>query len=823
MATVGLLGPLALFFGSIGLGALSGAGVPLPLDPTLSAIAPEDCLWYVASAGLTRPDSGSTNQTEQLLAEPQVQRFLREFEEEVVAVVRRNVGSDARSRVLATEGPKILKILLTRPMAIYVEDLRIADDRTWTIEGALVVNAGDQQAALKASLAAIRRSVTGVALLVAAEQNEGVEWLRLALPSPVPPIRLGWKGEYLIVAVGEATPAAVLKRFAGSTPQWLSELRSEHAVEREMTLQYVNVAAVLDRAKPLMDAQNPSAWAALEKLGLTSIRAIHSRSGYDADGCSTFQHLVTNEGRSGLMAFLPHRRLTLEDLAIVPREPLAALVIQLNLSDVMDRALTLVGQFDPRARETMEAGLWQLDSHVGFSLREEVVDSIGDAWVVYVPSGDVLLSWLNAAAAVEVKDAPALRNAAAQLVELVREELARTGAEASITESEIDDQTLYKIESRGEPMPFAPSLCITDEWLIVGLLPQAVQAAVERESDDSLAAHPAVGPLFDGAAPAALFYRDTPQAVRSAYPFVQIGLQMLSSQLREQGVAIDTTSLPSAETVAKHLRPSVSSWRYASDGFHAESRGSLPGGGNIVGVAPVVAGLVMPAVAQSRARAQEARELNNLRQLSLAIMNYESAHRSLPTDVYGEDGRPLLSWRVRLLPFLEAGGGEFYSEIKLDEPWDSEHNRQFHARMPEVLTSTTPSGRPGMTRVEALKGTETVFAGSEKFDYADLTDGTSNTLLLVQAAPEAAVPWMKPADIEFTATAPFAGVAQPSGAFLAAFCDGSVRRLSLAIGEPTMRAIATRAGGESVEYDALSEPPAPELYPMIAPADVPAP
>ena len=75
MATMSLLGPFALFVASLGLGALSGSGVPLPLDPALSAIAPEECLWYVASAGLAPADQGSSNQTERLLAEPQVKQF----------------------------------------------------------------------------------------------------------------------------------------------------------------------------------------------------------------------------------------------------------------------------------------------------------------------------------------------------------------------------------------------------------------------------------------------------------------------------------------------------------------------------------------------------------------------------------------------------------------------------------------------------------------------------------------------------------------------------------------------------------------------------
>ena len=90
----------------------------------------------------------------------------------------------------------------------------------------------------------------------------------------------------------------------------------------------------------------------------------------------------------------------------------------------------------------------------------------------------------------------------------------------------------------------------------------------------------------------------------------------------------------------------------------------------------------------------------------------------------------------------------------------------------------------------------------------------------MQASPEAAVEWTRPADIDFDAENPFAGWQIPEGQFLAAFCDGHVRSLSLAIGDETMRALVTRGGEEVIDDQMLWQPPAPYLYDMqVQPAD----
>ena len=73
--------------------------------------------------------------------------------------------------------------------------------------------------------------------------------------------------------------------------------------------------------------------------------------------------------------------------------------------------------------------------------------------------------------------------------------------------------------------------------------------------------------------------------------------------------------------------------------------------------------------------------INNLKQIGLAMHNYHAMHKTFPP-AYTVDkaGKPLLSWRVLILPYLEQDA--LYKEFHLDEPWDSEHNRALIDRMP---------------------------------------------------------------------------------------------------------------------------------------------
>ena len=138
-------------------------------------------------------------------------------------------------------------------------------------------------------------------------------------------------------------------------------------------------------------------------------------------------------------------------------------------------------------------------------------------------------------------------------------------------------------------------------------------------------------------------------------------------------------------------------------------------------------------------RAQSA---NELKQIGLAIHNYEAANGHLPADIRDADGKPILSWRVQLLPYLEQE--HIYRQLRLTEPWDSDHNKKVTATAPAVFRG--PGG--GKTVYLAVTGKNTAFPqDGSKLRLADVTDGLSNTIFAVEVNDESAVPWAKPADL----------------------------------------------------------------------------
>ena len=801
------------------------AGAPLPLDPALSVIAPEECLWYAASAGLGPADAASANQSEQLLAEPAVQRFFAELERTVTTALRQKPGMAPEQQALLDHGLVVLKALASCPIAAYVEDVTPTPDGAGVlVDAAVVLNSGQSFTELQKSIDELLTLARTQGLETILDSSAGITWQRLGLPPGAPPVRIGWKDQYLLVAIGEKTPEALLTRMGGAPPKWLSELREEHPIAREQSLGYLNVAGILARVRPLIEAQEPQVWPALETLGVTRIKALHGVAGFDEAGVTRGAHLGTDGSREGLLAFLPHEALTADDLTPIPADATFGKAVRLNPSELLDRALKLIGHFEPRAQADFDREHAQVLTRTGINIREDVIAALGDAWVAYLPSGDLMASWLNAGGAVGVKDANKLRSAITKIITIARMNMGDRG-DVAINESTYEGQTLYTLQILRAPVPIAPSWCVTDSWLHFGLSPQAVQSAMGRQAEQSLAGSEALdGVLSDGDGAAAVVYCNTRQVVQSVYPWVQMGVQGGAAALRRQGVEINPSLLPPLDVITRHLRPSVITMKHGADGFHLTHRGSLPGGGNIIAAAPVAVGLLAPAVQGARSAAYRAQESNHLKILALGVMNYESTHGRFPTDVYDEDGRPLLSWRVLILPYIEHQ--TLYEQFRLDEPWDSEHNRPLLDQMPEWFASPSGGGAGARTRFLALRGPATLFPGDEQLRFQDVTDGLSNTILFVHAAPEAAVEWARPADINFDAERPFAGVAHPSGAFLAAFADGSVHSLSLAIGNDQMNALATRSGEEAVGD--LQAPPAPHLFEEareaaahLAPAEAP--
>lgn len=189
-----------------------------------------------------------------------------------------------------------------------------------------------------------------------------------------------------------------------------------------------------------------------------------------------------------------------------------------------------------------------------------------------------------------------------------------------------------------------------------------------------------------------------------------------------------------------------------------------------------------------------------MKQIALGILNYEDRNREMPDRaIRDKNGKPLLSWRVAILPWLEEG--PLYKEFHLDEPWDSEHNRKLIERLPKVYCSPdTADPQSGRTRYVAVVGEHCVFPPDRAIKMKEISDGTSHTILVVEADPDHSVIWTKPDDLEVDLDNPARGLTVANQTFKAVFADGHVESLEGSIDPKTLRAMFTRDGGEAIKH-----------------------
>jgi beta-lactamase regulating signal transducer with metallopeptidase domain/biopolymer transport protein ExbD len=235
--------------------------------------------------------------------------------------------------------------------------------------------------------------------------------------------------------------------------------------------------------------------------------------------------------------------------------------------------------------------------------------------------------------------------------------------------------------------------------------------------------------------------------------------------------------------------------------------GSMAGANVELEIGPTItAGFVMPAVAASREAAMRQQSFNNMRQLALAMHNHLAAKNVFPpAAIRDKNGKPLLSWRVAILPYLEQQ--QLYQEFHLDEPWDSEHNKALIAKMPVQFRDPHEDEKSTNSSYFMPTG-KGMFGDDERGrNVMDIKDGTSHTIMLVEAKRD--IPWTKPEDIEIdpdpSKPLPKLGGHMTNG-WAAGLADGSVRFISDTADPKLLRAFFTVAGGEVVD-DAQLNPP----------------
>lgn len=191
----------------------------------------------------------------------------------------------------------------------------------------------------------------------------------------------------------------------------------------------------------------------------------------------------------------------------------------------------------------------------------------------------------------------------------------------------------------------------------------------------------------------------------------------------------------------------------------------------------------------------------NLKQIVLAMHNHHDTTGAMPADIVDpKTKKPLLSWRVHLLPYMEET--PLYQQFKLDEPWDSKNNKPLIEKLPKIYAPARVKAKPGETFYRGFAGKGEfagVFEPGVRLTIASVTDGTSNTIAVIDAGEP--VVWTQPGTdlpVDPKKGLPKLG-GMIDGDFYCAMMDGSVKTVKRAADEKALRAAISRSGGEVYE------------------------
>jgi Protein of unknown function (DUF1559) len=273
----------------------------------------------------------------------------------------------------------------------------------------------------------------------------------------------------------------------------------------------------------------------------------------------------------------------------------------------------------------------------------------------------------------------------------------------------------------------------------------------------------------------------------------------------EKAVAVKQLPLAAAATlglgVLKRAEEILESDKVRRDGSNVLATVELPTGSKTILVpAAFATGAVIGGIASHWREDIQARHTNNLKQIILGLHNINDTNGQAEAAIKDGDGKPLLSWRVALLPFLEEDN--LYRQFKLDEPWDSEHNKKLIEKMPKIFEIEGVTTKKGYTHYRSFVGEKAIWDFNRSLMIGAVPDGTSNTIVFVQAKEP--VIWTKPEELIADGKVQIRPqLLFREGRTIVGMADGSVKVLKDTVDEKIWKLLVDPADGEVIPWEKL--------------------
>ena len=658
--------------------------------------------------------------------------------------------------------------------------------------------------------------------------------------SDAPPIRWWYEKDDFVasIAPNNAATDPVADVLDGKAPSALKhpayvELSKPIPGQVPVGMFFVDLATMVDRS-----VMPPLGGRAAE-LGLDSIKRVESRWGIQDKGLVIAVAVQAPRPRRGILALFDQPPMGPGTTVVAPQGVTSFALLSVDPIRFGDAVVAILKQNDPDTAASIGRFAKKFQDRTGLNLRDDLLGKLGPRMAVMSPGGEggsIFGMWFNppeVGLVAEVKDARRFVTDLDRLMTAANRELKAAGALVppqpgvpSQPGTEFAEFRRLKAPELGYILTIPPSVLPTPAGLRPTLMVDVERGKIALATTLPTARRLLPALAWNGAGVEPGKGRDTVLFVQSdpsgSLPELLANLPSVAQFIGyaatqpQPGAAgrglppfrlqLDPDAIPDVEALRPHLFPSKLTVAVDDGSIRLSSYQAFPLPApqlNFGAEVPVLIALLLPAVQAAREAARRAQCTNNLKQIGLAMHNYATTNGGFPAAaIIDKQRKPLLSWRVAILPYLEQQ--TLYDKFKLDEPWDSPHNKALLKEMPAVYgcPSRNPAGEPGMTAYRAFSGPGAILDPTRPTRLDQVTDGLTNTILVVESAE--AVPWTKPDDLPFgnarglPGNPLFGAGSKHPGGFNALFGDGSVRFVKLTVSPPLFRGLITRAGGEVV-------------------------
>ncbi len=672
--------------------------------------------------------------------------------------------------------------------------------------------------------------------------------MRMDIPDS-PGVEVGWwaEGKHLVVAVGINGIAQAIEVADGKTPNVTANplwTKYSQSTESEMTsFAWLNVVPLRvifgGMPVPTQNEEKPTTvQELLIVLGLDNLNSIGMQAGIKDRSLTSLTSIDAPGERRGLLSLLDQEPMTLKDLPPLPQQLSSFMAYSFDsakaVQTLYDTAIDLEAVMSPDTASVESARAMAKDQ-LGLDVIDDLLTGLGNVTCVYNDEAQTGFG-IAPALLVEVKDAEKLNTALERLLVEMLPQVSQGQAKGVVKEKDGTKTYIVEIPQGG----MSPAISVSDQWMCVSITPQPVMAFNLRVQGELPTWDVATLPKEASAAIPESFTGLTIVDPRSTYRMIvglapiaagvgQAAMTQQSMRFQQEGppapMIFQMSDLPPAELVTKWLYPNVAYSVVDENGLTTRTNSSVPGlpipggdgGAASIAIPAVLVALLLPAVQQAREAARRSQSKNNMKQIGLAMHNYADTFNHFPTGTVENDDLDVeerLSWMVSILPFMDQA--PLYNQIDMKEGHESATNAPLLSIAIPTYLNPALSPEPGATHYVGIGGiTEEgptaelpskiagVFGYNRKTRFADIHDGTSNTVMVAESTGFTG-PWgqggastIRPFTQQPYINGPD-GIGGPyRGGCHMLLSDGSVRFVSENIDGRTLESLSTIQGGEA--------------------------